>query len=123
MSIERLYRIMKKNKDFTYYGKKRLQVKRLLKDLDGFKFHILYILIPFVLIGLVVDIETNFSFTFTTTGGILATIFFAFLLYYFFLLCMFIVLSILDKYYFKKRQELLEQYIQEKGVKHTVTGK
>lgn len=114
---------MKKNKDFTYYGKKRLRVQRILKVLNSDKTHYdLWIFIPLSLVALIFDIETNFSFSFSTTCGVLASICF---IYFSILILNFvsaIVLTFLDKYYFKKRQELLEQYIKAKGTKRIVIG-
>ena len=102
-----------KNKDFTYYGKKRLIVQRAMKVLKEDKTNYeLWILIPLVLLGLIYDIKTNFSFEFSTTGGILATILFVYLSWLIFSVIILIILERLDKYYFKKRKELLDEYIE-----------
>lgn len=104
---------MKKNKDFTYYGKKRLLVQRAIKVFKEDKTNYeLWILIPLVLLGLIFDIKTNFSFEFSITGGILATILFVYLTWLIFSVIILIILERLDKYYFKKRKELLDEYIE-----------
>lgn len=114
---------MKKNKDFTYYGKKRLRVQRIKKVLKEDKTHYdLWVFIPLALLGLIYDIKTNFSFDFSTTGGILSTILFVYLSWLIASVILLVILEFLDKYYFKKRQELLEEYIKEKGNKRIVIG-
>lgn len=113
---------MKKNKDFTYYGKQRLHVQRGLKYLDAVKYNQLYVYVPAVLLALLFDIETNFSFTFSTTGGILSLILFFYFTYFVICFVLWVVFKCLDKYYFKKRKELLEQYIKDKGIRNTIVG-
>jgi hypothetical protein len=113
---------MKKDKDFSYYGRKRFKVQRYLRMFKSERINILYLLIPLVLVGLIFDIETNFSFTFSVTGGIVSLIFLFYLMYCCFSLAAYVILVVLDKYYFKKRKELFEKYLAEKGTKDFVTG-
>lgn len=113
---------MKKDKNFTYYGMKRVKIRRYIEMLNKQRFSSLYILIPLVLLGLIFDIETNFSFSFSVTGGILSIILLVYLVYLVTTSLFYFECLLLDKYYFKKRKELLDKYIAEKGWKRIIIG-
>lgn len=110
-------KVMKKDKDFRYYGKKRWEVQRILRTLDKqnkYDYSLLYCGICFVLAVLCVNLQKIFNVDLGLIGGVLVTICFMEFIWCLGISIIYIVCRYLDKYYWNKRVELFNKYMEEK---------
>lgn len=108
---------MKRIKDFRYYGEKRFKVKRILRALDFYSKHdysLFYIVVSFVLVALCINLQKIFNVDLGIVGGVLSTICIAQLIWCLCNVVTYFVCSYLDKYYWRKRVELFNKYLDEK---------
>ena len=108
---------MKVEKDFRYYGKKRFNVQRTLRMLDKLTKNdnsLVWMLVSFVLAVLCINLEDIFNVDLGYVGGALSCIFFMEFIWCFGTTITYFVCIKLDKYYWSKRVELFNKYLEEK---------
>lgn len=108
---------MKKDKDFTYYGKMRFKVRNILNALEKdskYDHSFLWCGICFVLVAVVVNLQNILQVDLGIIGGVLSAICIAEFIWCLGNCVTYIVCKQLDKYYWRKRVELFNQYIEQK---------